>query len=222
MEPFKSIATPGMALKKRFLTCQLPKAYACKQAAMDALKLRWKTARRSGLPLKQRCRFQNWCCEDSGVRASTAQLTLGTAYFNVLHKKKEEVRVAFAHQSIDVDHEVRFRVSVDLATAKVSVFKGELKIPNAVETAILKKEQTATFDLVDEKQVATAKGIETLPRITGTRNVPSFRSSTRDRFTAARPMELRLTWRTTDNIVIYREQDTCGSPSELPVVGIRT
>ena len=107
--------------------------------------------------------FPELVLHDSGVRASTAQLTLGTAYFDVRHKKKEEVRVAFAHQSIDVDHEVRFRVSVDLATAKVSVFKGELKIPNAVETATLKKEQTATFDLVDEKQVATAKGIETLP-----------------------------------------------------------
>ena len=107
--------------------------------------------------------FPELVLHDSGVRASTAQLTLGTAYFDVRHKKKEEIRVAFAHQSIDVDHEVRFRVSVDLATAKVSVFKGELKIPNSVETATLKKEQTATFDLVDEKQVATAKGIETLP-----------------------------------------------------------
>jgi hypothetical protein len=107
--------------------------------------------------------FPELVLRDSGVRASTAQLTLGTAYFNVLHKKKEEVRVTFAHQSIDVDHQVRFRVSVDLATAKVSVFKGELKIPNPVETATLKKEQTATFDLVDEKQVATAKGIDTLP-----------------------------------------------------------
>ena len=75
--------------------------------------------------------FPELVLHDSGIRASTAQLTLGTAYFNVLHKKKEEIRVAFAHQSIDVDHEVRFRVSVDLATAKVSVFKGELKIPNA-------------------------------------------------------------------------------------------
>jgi Family of unknown function (DUF6600)/FecR protein len=100
---------------------------------------------------------------DSGARASTAQLTLGTAYFNVLHKKKEEMRVAFAHQSIDVDRQVRFRVSVDLAKAKVSVFKGELKLPTAVETTTLKKDETTTFDLVDEKQVATAKGIDTLP-----------------------------------------------------------
>ncbi len=107
--------------------------------------------------------FPELVLHDSGIRASTAQLTLGTAYFNVLHKKKEEIRVAFAHQSIDVDHEVRFRVSVDLATAKLAVFKGELKIPTSVEAATLKKEQTATFDLVDEKQVATAKGIDTLP-----------------------------------------------------------
>ena len=39
---------------------------------------------------------------------------------------------------------------------------------------------------------------------------------------AARPMELRLTWRTTDNTVISRGRDTCGSHSELRVVGIPT
>ncbi len=106
--------------------------------------------------------FPELVLRDSGVRASTAQLTLGTAYFNVRHKK-EDLRVSFGQKSIVVDHDVRFRVSVDLANAKIAVFKGELKIPTAVETATLKKDQTATFDLVDEKQVATAKGIDTFP-----------------------------------------------------------
>jgi Family of unknown function (DUF6600)/FecR protein len=105
--------------------------------------------------------FPELVLRESGARASTAQLTLGTAYFNVRHKK-EQIRVSFGHQSLEADREVRFRVSVDLAKAKVAVFKGELKIPTPVETATLKKDQTATFDLVDDKQVATAKGIDTL------------------------------------------------------------
>lgn len=107
--------------------------------------------------------FPELVLRDSGARASTAQLTLGTAYFNVRHNKKEEIRVTFGNKTIALDRDARFRVSVDLAKAKVAVFKGELKIPTAVETATLKKEQTATFDLLDQKQVATAKGIDTLP-----------------------------------------------------------
>jgi len=106
--------------------------------------------------------FPELVLRDSGTRASTAQLTLGTAYFNVIHKNKQELRVDFAHQSISTDREVRFRISVDLAQAKVAVFKGELKVLTPVETATVKKEETATFDLVDEKLLATAKGIDTL------------------------------------------------------------
>ncbi len=107
--------------------------------------------------------FPELVLRDSGMRASTAQLTLGTAYFNVKHKKKEELRVAFAKESISVEHEVRFRVTVDLAKAKIAVFKGELDVPTPTQNATLKKEDTLTLDLVDDTQVAMAKGIDTLP-----------------------------------------------------------
>ena len=107
--------------------------------------------------------FPELVLRDSGMRASTAQLTLGTAYFNVKHKKKDDLRVAFANESFSIEHEVRFRVSVDLAKAKIAVFKGELNVPTPTQTATLKKEDTLTLDLVDDKQVAMAKGIDTLP-----------------------------------------------------------
>ncbi|HLH08132.1 MAG TPA: FecR family protein [Terriglobales bacterium] len=100
---------------------------------------------------------------DSGARASTAQLTLGTAYFNVRHKGKEEFRVAFAKEAFQVDRNVRFRVVADLAKATVSVFNGELKVATTTQTAVLKKDETMTFDLLDQTQVAQAKGIATLP-----------------------------------------------------------
>lgn len=107
--------------------------------------------------------FPELVLRDSGARATTAELTLGTLYFNVKHKKKDELQLKFAQQTIAIDHDVRFRATVDLAKAKLAVFNGELKVPAGAETATLKKDETLTLDLVDEKQVATAKGIDTLP-----------------------------------------------------------
>jgi hypothetical protein len=98
----------------------------------------------------------------SGARISTVQVEQGTAYFNVRHKGDDDFRVTFANREIQIERNVHFRLDLTGSTPELAVFKGELEINGPQGHAKVKKDQTLTFDVADEKDFEIAKNITPL------------------------------------------------------------
>lgn len=103
--------------------------------------------------------FPELALRSDGARVSQVRVDGGTVYFDVRHKKNDDMRLAFASQQVLLDHSVHFRMDVNNDQAQIAVFKGDLTLPGPVQQAKVKKNETLTLDLRDNAQYELAKGI---------------------------------------------------------------
>lgn len=108
--------------------------------------------------------FSQLTRNDDGEMVNEVRLNGGTIYVHYKHKAAGAFQVDFAKQSVNLDRDVHFRLSMYPDTAQLVVMKGELQPPSSAESAkLLKKKQTLNLNLDDQAQTAMAKGITELP-----------------------------------------------------------
>jgi FecR protein len=107
--------------------------------------------------------FSKLSLGDKGDRLSEIHVNRGMVYIDFRHKGGENFRIAAGNRVFDLTHEVRFRLRMDDGEAQLAVFKGEVDVQEAAETAKVKKNQTLTFDLNDSGKFELAKEITPFP-----------------------------------------------------------
>ena len=100
---------------------------------------------------------------DDGQMINDVRVNDGTVYVNYKHKAADGFRLEYAKDSLNLDRDVHFRLSVFPEKAQISVLKGELDVPENGLTAKLKKNETLNVNFNDQAQAAVAKGISSLP-----------------------------------------------------------
>src|SRR3954470_14069847 len=106
--------------------------------------------------------FTQLSLRTNGDHLNEIQIENGVVYVDYRHKGGDEFRVSMANRPFDLTKDVRFRMQVNGGEAELAVFKGELEIQGAAQSAKVKKNETFTLDLNDGSKYSLAKGITPL------------------------------------------------------------
>ena len=106
--------------------------------------------------------FPELSLEDSGAKISTVEVLSGTAYVNFVGNKDNSISLAFGHEKVALSKSAHLRVSVDEKGADLAVLKGDVQVDAPSGTTQVKKNQTATFDVAENK-LALVKDVQELP-----------------------------------------------------------
>jgi hypothetical protein len=99
---------------------------------------------------------------DSGAKASNMNVAAGTAYINFAGAKDELLTLTFGKQKVVFNHAAHLRLDASNSTASIAVFKGDVQIDAPSGAIEVSKNQTASFDLRDDKS-SLAKNIQSDP-----------------------------------------------------------
>jgi hypothetical protein len=106
--------------------------------------------------------FPELSLEDSGAKLSTVEVLSGTAYVNFVGNKDNSISLVFGREKVALSKSAHLRVSVDEKGADLAVLKGEAQVEAPSGTTQVKKNQTATFDVAENK-LALIKDVQELP-----------------------------------------------------------
>lgn len=107
--------------------------------------------------------FSNLTLRSNGDQVNEVRVNDGTVYANFRRKGDTDFRLWVGNRPLDLEKDVRLRLRVDRSEAQIAVFKGEVKIQGASESAKVKKNETLTLDLADGSRYNLAKGISRYP-----------------------------------------------------------
>ncbi|MGA9042227.1 MAG: FecR family protein [Terriglobales bacterium] len=88
---------------------------------------------------------------DSGAKASSVNLTEGTAYINFSGAKDDQFILMFGHEKLALNHAAHLRVELSDSDAVVAVFKGDVRVESPSGIVQVGQNHTATFDLRKDK-----------------------------------------------------------------------
>lgn len=103
--------------------------------------------------------FSELSLRSDGTRVSTVRLADGRAYLNFGSSKQDDFRLVVGNQAIELNRPAHIRVDVTQGRAEIAVFKGEVDLRGATQSARVKKNETLTLDLNDGARYELAKGI---------------------------------------------------------------
>lgn len=106
--------------------------------------------------------FPQLVLRDSGVKASTIQVSEGTVYFTLHKDKEDDFQVQFGRETVNVPKSADFRIDVAKDQVKLAVTKGDLEVQDPVGTVKIAKDKTATFNLGNDTSTV-AKGVAPEP-----------------------------------------------------------
>ncbi len=107
--------------------------------------------------------FPRLSLRDSGGKSSTVEVKKGTAYVDYAGSKNDEFTIQFAQQTVKFARSARVRVGIADEDAAVAVLKGEIQIAGPSGMVEVKKNQTGTFDLLNDESYKLSKSIEPEP-----------------------------------------------------------
>ena len=93
--------------------------------------------------------FPELVLRESGGKASSIEISKGTAYVDFAGEKNEEFTLQFGKEKLALAHSARMRIAVSEEGASVAVFKGDIQIEGPSNTLALKKNQTGNFDFAN-------------------------------------------------------------------------
>jgi FecR protein len=97
---------------------------------------------------------------DSGSKASSVNVTMGTAYINFAGAKDEQLTLMFGHEKVVFDHAAHLRLDASNTAAALAVFKGDIQVQAPSGNVDVGKNQTVNFDLRKDDKSSIAKNIE--------------------------------------------------------------
>ncbi len=107
--------------------------------------------------------FPELVLRESGGKASSIEISKGTAYVDFAGEKNEEFTLQFGKEKLALARSARMRIAVSEEGASVAVFKGDIQIEGPSNTLALKKNQTGNFDFANDDQATLVKNIEEEP-----------------------------------------------------------
>jgi uncharacterized membrane protein YgcG len=107
-----------------------------------------------------RVSFDGLSLRADGTKLSLITLQEGVAYFNLNHKDNNDFSVQFAGRDVDLKKSARFRADVARDQVRFAVFSGEVNVAGPGKSLTVRKNETFSFDPLDESQYALAKGID--------------------------------------------------------------
>ena len=106
--------------------------------------------------------FTQLSLRTNGEHVNEIQVEDGVVYVDYRHKGGDEFRLAVGNHPFDLTKDVRFRMQVNRGEVELAVFKGELNVQGATQSAKVKKGESFTLDLNDGAKYSLAKGITPL------------------------------------------------------------
>src|SRR5690349_2289345 len=106
--------------------------------------------------------FPQLSLRDSGVKASTVNVSQGTVYFMIRKDKQDDFQAQFGRETVDAPKSADFRVDVAQDQVKLAVTKGDLEVQDPAGTVKIAKDKTATFELANDTSTV-AKGVTPEP-----------------------------------------------------------
>lgn len=103
--------------------------------------------------------FSQLILRSSGQRASTIELSQGTAYLDAT-TKKDDFRIATAGPEIRLTRDARLRLRRSGSDLTLAVFKGEVDVQGPNGSVEVKKSETLNLNLKDPSQYELARGID--------------------------------------------------------------
>ena len=97
--------------------------------------------------------FPQLSLRDSGAKASSVEVTKGTAYVDFAGPRKDEFVLQFGKEKIALTNSAHLRIQVDYDRTSVAVFKGDLEVEGGSGTLRVKKNQTGVFDATGQQLV---------------------------------------------------------------------
>ena len=110
--------------------------------------------------------FPQLSLRDSGEKVSTVNVKRGTAYIDFAGNKDNAFTLQVGQQKIALSHAVRLRADIADDKAAVAVLKGDAQVDAASGAVLLKKGQTANFELANADSadnVTLAKNVQHEP-----------------------------------------------------------
>ncbi len=117
--------------------------------------------------------FPQLVLRDSGVRASTIQVSEGTVYFTFHKDKADDFQVQFGRETVNVPKSADFRIDIAKDQAKLAVTKGDVDVQDPAGAVQVAKDKTATFDLGNDTSTV-AKGVAPEPYDTWNKDEGQF------------------------------------------------
>jgi FecR protein len=106
--------------------------------------------------------FPQLMLRDSGAKASTIEVTKGTAYVNFMGTKNDEFAVQFANEKIALANAAHLRIDMGEKNS-IALFKGFIRVDTPGGAVELKKNQTLSFDASADAQPKLSKNIRQEP-----------------------------------------------------------
>lgn len=106
--------------------------------------------------------FSDLSLRSDGQRVSDVRLNDGMVYVNFKRKGGDDFRLNVGNETLNVDHDVHFRVRLVNGGGEIAVLKGELEVPSNGQIAKIKKGETLNLDLNDSSRDVLAKNITSL------------------------------------------------------------
>ena len=100
---------------------------------------------------------------DSGAKVSTVHLQEGAAYVSFLAAKGDEFNLTFAREKLTLTRPAHVRIEMGDTDATVAVFKGDVEVAGPSGTVEVGKNQTASFDLLDNERSKLARSVAESP-----------------------------------------------------------
>jgi hypothetical protein len=107
--------------------------------------------------------FSALSLRSDGNQVNEVRVPQGTVYVDFRRKGNTDFKLLVGNHPIDLTKDVRLRLRADRCEAEIAVFKGELKVEDAGESAKVKKNQTLRIDLAGAERNEVAKGITEYP-----------------------------------------------------------
>lgn len=107
--------------------------------------------------------FPQLSLRDSGEKVSTVEIKHGDVYLDFAGAKDNEFTLLLSHQRVTLAHSAHLRAGMGDVDATVAVFKGDVHIESPSGAVELKKNQTASFDRLDNDRYTLAKNIQQEP-----------------------------------------------------------
>lgn len=111
-------------------------------------------------------RFDQLSLGDTGIKNSVVAVESGVVYVNYPAKADSNFTLNFAHQTVNLNERVHLRLQMDRNEAALAVFAGEAHIQTisgvdaGAEDILVKKNQTADFDLQGQGKYQLVKDVE--------------------------------------------------------------
>ena len=106
--------------------------------------------------------FPQLVLRDSGVKASTIQVSEGTVYFTLHKDKEDDFQVQFGRETVNVPKSADFRIDMAKDQVRLAVTKGDIDAQDPAGTVKIAKDKTATFELNNDTSTV-AKGVAPEP-----------------------------------------------------------